>query len=94
MNKAELLSAVSKRTGVAARDVKAVVDAIFHPAEGVIAKSVKKGDKVVITGFGSFERRARGARKARNPQTGEAIKVKARKVPAFRAGASLKESVK
>ncbi|HEU4565789.1 MAG TPA: HU family DNA-binding protein [Gemmatimonadaceae bacterium] len=94
MNKAELLSTIQKRTGVAPRDVKAVVDAIFNPGEGIIAKSIKKGDKVVLTGFGSFERRARGARKARNPQTGEAIKVKARKVPAFRAGAALKEAVK
>jgi DNA-binding protein HU-beta len=94
MNKAELLAAVTKRTGVAPRDVKAVVDAIFNAEDGVVVKSLKKGDKVVLTGFGSFERRARGARKARNPQTGEAIKVKARKVPAFRAGASLKEAVK
>lgn len=94
MNKAELLSTIQKRTGIAPRDVKAVVDAIFNPGEGIIAKSIKKGEKVVLAGFGSFERRARSARKARNPQTGEAIKVKARKVPAFRAGAALKESVK
>ena len=94
MNKAELLAAVSKRTGVSPRDAKKVVDAIFHPGEGIIVKTIKKGDKVVITGFGAFERRARGARKARNPQTGDTIKVKARKVPAFRAGASLKESVR
>jgi DNA-binding protein HU-beta len=94
MNKAELLAAIVKRTEMAPRDVKAVVDAIFSPADGVIAKTIKKGDKVVIAGFGSFERRARAARKARNPQTGESIKVKARKVPGFRAGASLKEMVK
>ena len=94
MNKAEMLEAIVKRTDMSNRDVKAVVDAIFDPEEGVIAKTVKKGDKVVIAGFGSFERRARAARKARNPQTGESIKVKARKVPGFRAGATFKETVR
>jgi DNA-binding protein HU-beta len=94
MNKAELIAAVVKKSGATPKHAKAVVDALFHPAEGIIAKSLKKGDKVTITGFGSFERRARSARKARNPQTGDTIKVKARKVPAFKAGASLKESVR
>jgi DNA-binding protein HU-beta len=94
MNKAELHATVAKRSGVAPRDVKKVLDALFHPGEGVIAKSLKKGEKVVITGFGSFERRARSARKARNPQTGESVKVKARKVPAFKAGAGLKETLR
>ena len=94
MNKAELLEALVKKTDLPARDVKAVVDALFNASEGIIAKSIKKGDKVVIAGFGSFERRARGARTARNPQTGATIKVKARKVPAFKAGASLKETVR
>ena len=94
MNKAELLEALVKKTDLPARDVKAVVDALFNASEGIIAKTIKKGDKVVIAGFGSFERRARGARTARNPQTGASIKVKARKVPAFKAGASLKETVR
>lgn len=94
MNKAELLAAVVKKSGVTPRHAKAVVDALFHPGDGVIAKSLKKGEKVTITGFGSFERRARNARKARNPQTGDTIKVKARKVPAFKAGASLKETIR
>jgi len=94
MNKAELLEALVKKTDLPTRDVKAVVDALFHASEGVIAKTIRKGDKVVIAGFGSFERRARGARTARNPQTGDAIKVKARKVPAFKAGASLKDTVR
>jgi nucleoid DNA-binding protein len=94
MNKAELLEALVKKTDLPARDVKAVVDALFHASEGVLAKSLKKGEKVVIAGFGSFERRARRARTARNPQTGAAVKVKARKVPAFKAGASLKETVR
>ena len=94
MNKAELLEALVKKTDLPARDVKAVVDALFHASEGVLAKSMKKGEKVVIAGFGSFERRARGARTARNPQTGATVKVKARKVPAFKAGVSLKETIR
>ena len=94
MNKAELLEALVKKTDLPARDVKAVVDALFHSSEGVIARSMKKGEKVVIAGFGSFERRARSARTARNPQTGAPVKVKARKVPAFKAGASLKETIR
>ena len=94
MNKAELLEALVKKTDLSNRDVKAVVDALFDASEGVIAKTIRKGDKVVIAGFGSFERRARSARTARNPQTGASIKVKARKVPAFKAGASLKETVR
>ena len=94
MNKAEMLQALVKRTDLPARDVKAVVDAIFNAGDGVIAKTLKKGDRVVIAGFGSFEQRKRNARVARNPQTGASIKVKARKVPAFKAGASLKETVR
>jgi DNA-binding protein HU-beta len=94
VNKAEMLQALVKRTDLPARDVKAVVDAIFNAGDGVIAKSLKKGDRVVIAGFGSFEQRKRNARTARNPQTGASIKVKARKVPAFKAGASLKETVR
>lgn len=94
MNKAELIAAVIKQTEVANKDVKAVIDAIFNPGSGLIAKTIKKGDKVVLAGFGSFERRARNARKARNPQTGATIKIKAKKVPAFKAGASLKETVR
>ena len=94
MNKAELLEALVKKTDLPTRDVKAVVDAHFHASEGIIARTIRKGDKVVIAGFGSFERRARGARTARNPQTGDTIKVKARKVPAFKAGVSLKDTVR
>ena len=94
MNKAELLQAVIDRTDLPTRDVRAVVDALFHPSAGVIAKAVKKGDKVTLTGFGTFGRRERKARTARNPQTGAPLKVKARKVPGFKAGTALKAFVK
>ena len=93
MNKAELIAAVVKKSGATPKHAKAVVDALFNPADGVIVKSLKKGDKVTITGFGSFERRARSARKARNPQTGDTIKIKASKNPAFKAGKALKDAV-
>ena len=94
MNKAELLQALIDRTDLPTRDVRAVVDALFHPSAGVLAKAMKKGEKITLTGFGTFDRRDRKARTARNPQTGAALKVKARKVPAFKAGASLKAYVK
>ena len=94
MNKAELLQALTDRTDLPTRDVRAVVDALFHPSAGVLAKAMKKGEKITLTGFGTFDRRDRKARTARNPQTGAALKVKARKVPAFKAGASLKAYVK
>ena len=94
MNKAELLQALTDRTDLPTRDVRAVVDALFHPSAGVLAKAMKKGEKITLTGFGTFDRRDRKARTARNPQTGAALKVKARKVPGFKAGASLKAYVK
>ena len=94
MNKAELLEALVKKTDLPARDVKAVVDALFHASEGVLAKSMKKGEKVVIAGFGSFDRRARSARTARNPQTGETIQVPASKAAKVTAGSKLKASAK
>ncbi len=70
------------------------IGVIFDPVDGVIARSVKKGEAVSITGFGTFEQRQRGARTFRNPQTGDPVKAKASKVPAFRAGATLKNTVR
>ena len=60
----------------------------------MIAKAIKKGEAVSITGFGTFEQRKRGARTFRNPQTGEPVKAKATKVPGFRAGATLKDTMR
>ena len=94
MNKAELLHAVTDRTELPTRDVRAVVDALFHPSSGVLAKAMKKGDKVTLTGFGSFGRRDRKARTARNPQTGAAIKIPKRRVVRFSAGKALKDAVR
>ena len=90
MNRAELIDALAERMEMTRREAGDVVTALFNPTEGVIAKALKKGDVVSLTGFGAFGVRKRSARTARNPQTGEAIKVAATKVPAFKAGASLK----
>jgi DNA-binding protein HU-beta len=89
VNKTELIESVAKQTGETKRVVGEVVDGLV----GTIQKQVKKGDKVTLPGFGTFSRRQRAARQARNPQTGESIKVKAAKVPAFKAGAGFKNYV-
>lgn len=89
MNKTELIESVAGKTGEAKRTVANVLDEAIDQ----IQRSVKKGDKVTLPGFGTFSRRDRSARTARNPQTGEEIKVKATKVPGFKAGAGFKEVV-
>lgn len=88
VNKAELIEALSGRLGDR-KSATAALDAVL--AE--IQNAVTKGDKVSITGFGVFEKRVRAARTARNPRTGESVKVKKTSVPAFRPGASFKELV-
>lgn len=89
MNKAELVESVAKAAGGTKADAQRHVDAVLDTIE----KALKKGDKVQLTGFGTFEVRKRAARTGRNPQTGETIKVKASTVPAFKAGAALKNTV-
>jgi DNA-binding protein HU-beta len=88
VNKAQLIEALAERLGdkkTASQAVEGVVD--------LIVRNVNKGEKVNITGFGVFEKRARAARTARNPRTGESVKVKKTNVPAFRAGTQFKEVV-
>lgn len=89
MNKKELIEAIAAKTGESKRLVNDVLDTTLDTIE----KAVKKGERVSIAGFGTFERRARSARTARNPRTGEEIKVAARKVPAFKPGATFKSNV-
>ncbi len=95
MNKTELTEQLAKKTGMTKASAKRAIDALFStaPREGIIANAVAKGDRVQITGFGTFERRKRKKRTGRNPQTGEAITIAAAKYPAFMAGKSLKERV-
>ena len=88
MNKAELIDALAARLGDK-KSASSALDAVL--AE--IQTAVTKGDRVAITGFGVFEKRVRAARTARNPRTGESVKVKKTSVPAFRPGQSFKEQV-
>ena len=93
MNRAQFIDALAERFELSRRQAGEVVNAIFHPSEGMIAKALKKGEMVSLTGFGAFGVRKRSARTARNPRTGESIKVAATKAPGFKAGASLKATV-
>lgn len=88
MNKAELIDALAVRLGEK-KTATAALDAVLAEVQA----AVTKGDKVSITGFGVFEKRVRAARMARNPRTGEAVKVKKTAIPAFRAGAGFKDMV-
>jgi len=88
VNKAELIDALADRLGDK-RTATQALDAVLAEIQAAVAK----GDRVAITGFGAFEKRVRGARTARNPRTGEAVKVKKTSVPAFKAGAGFKEMV-
>lgn len=89
MNKAELIDAIADSADLskasAARALDSVIDAV--------TKALKKGDTVTLVGFGTFSVRKRAARSGRNPRTGETIKIKASKVPGFKAGKALKDAI-
>ena len=89
MNKGDLVDTLASATGESKRTVNTVLDEFVNQVQ----KTVKKGEKVSMPGFGTFERRNRSARTARNPRTGEEIQVKAAKVPAFKPGAGFKSYV-
>ncbi|MBK5228697.1 MAG: HU family DNA-binding protein [Actinobacteria bacterium] len=89
MNKKELIEAVAEATDQSKKVAGDVVDAFISTVQG----AVTNGDRVSLPGFGTFERRQRSARTARNPRTGEPIQIAAAKVPAFKAGSAFKASV-
>ena len=89
MNKAELIAAVAAKTG----DTKKAAEEAVNAFVEVVTNALKEGDKVQLVGFGSFEARKRAARKGRNPQTKEEIKIPASKAPVFKAGKALKDLV-
>lgn len=89
MNKAQLVEALSTRLGEDKKHTAATVDALLD----TVYRTVQKGEKVALTGFGVFEKRDRAARTARNPATGEKVRVKKTSVPAFRAGQEFKNVV-
>ena len=89
MNKAELIAAIAAKTG----DTKKAAEASVNAFVETVTDALKEGDKVQLVGFGSFEVRKRAARKGRNPQTKEEIKIPASKAPVFKAGKALKDLV-
>ena len=90
MNKEELVKEVSKKTKVSQKAAASILSATLETIE----KTVSKGKKVTLVGFGTFESRKRAARTGRNPQTGATLKIAAKKVPAFSAGKKFKVLVK
>lgn len=90
MNKAELISAVADKSDLSKAEAGRAVDALIE----VIAKALKKNDKVSVVGFGTFAVRKRAARQGRNPKTGAPLKIAASKTPAFKAGKALKDAIK
>lgn len=89
MNKKELIAALADKTGV----TKANADRNILALIEIISGTLEKGGKITLSGFGIFEVRERAARTGRNPRTGEPLKIKAARVPAFKAGASLKATM-
>ena len=89
MNKGELIAKIAEESKLTKKAAEAALDAFMTSVEGALAK----GEKVQLVGFGTFEVRQRAARKGRNPQTKEEIKIPASKAPVFKAGKALKETV-
>jgi DNA-binding protein HU-beta len=90
MTKSDLVEVVAKKASLTAKAAREAVAAVF----GAVTDSLKKGEKVVVTGFGTFMVRSRKSRTGRNPQTGAAINIPARKTPGFTAGKALKKVVR
>ena len=90
MNKTELVAAMAENSGLSKKDAEKALNAFIESVEN----AVKSGDKVSLIGFGTFEAHERAARTGKNPRTGEAIKIEACKIPAFKAGKAFKDIVK
>lgn len=89
MNKTELIDAVSEKSGL----TKADADRAYKSMVDVVSEQLAKGEQISLIGFGTFLVRERQARTGRNPRTGDAIKIAAAKIPAFKAGKALKDAV-
>ena len=89
MNKTELVAAMAEVSGVSKKDTEAVLKAFTE----VVSSELKKGEKIQLVGFGTFEVSERAAREGRNPLTGEAMKIAAAKAPKFKAGKALKDLI-
>ena len=89
MNRQELITKIAEKTGVSSKETEKVVAAFMD----TVKQTVASGDTVQLVGFGTFERRDRAARTARNPQTGAALTIAAKKTPAFKPGKAFKDAV-
>ena len=89
MNKQELVANVAEQAGLTKKDAEKAVNAVFETVKNALAE----GDKIQLIGFGTFEVKDRKARKGRNPQTGDEIEIAASRMPVFKAGKALKDSV-
>lgn len=89
MNKTELVAAMAEQTNLSKKDAEAALKAFID----VVSEELKKGEKVQLVGFGTFEVSERAAREGRNPQTGETMTIAASKAPKFKAGKALKDLV-
>ena len=89
MNKTELIAAMAEVSGVSKKDTEAVLKAFTE----VVSSELKKGEKIQLIGFGTFEVSERAAREGRNPATGEAMQISAARAPKFKAGKALKDII-
>ena len=89
MNKAELIDAVSAKSGL----TKAATDRAIKALIDTVSETLAKGDQIALVGFGTFLVRERQARSGRNPRTGETISIESAKIPAFKAGKALKDAI-
>lgn len=89
MNKTEFISAIAEKAGLSKKDAEKALKAFTD----VVEEELKKGEKIQLVGFGTFEVSERAAREGRNPQTGETMKIEACKAPKFKAGKALKDAV-
>jgi DNA-binding protein HU-beta len=93
VNKSELVQQLASRAGLNRGDAQKAIDTLFSADDGIIAEALRSGQKVQITGFGSFETRQREARKGRNPRTGKEIDIGPSTSAAFRPGKGLKDAM-
>jgi len=89
MNKSDLINAIAEESGLTKADAGRALDATLSS----VSSALKGGDSISLIGFGTFSVKERSARTGRNPQTGETIQIKASKIPSFKAGKTLKDSV-
>jgi DNA-binding protein HU-beta len=94
MNKSDLVQALMNRTNLNKADATRALEALFSTEEGLIPEALRRGERVQISGFGTFETRARKARTGRNPRTGREIRIGPTVSASFRPGKALKDAVK